>query len=85
MGWERVEVVGEPSSDGSELREVAVAAGEEAGVDGACDIGRDGDGGVHVEAGHIGHVTLAESPPGFGHHDEPVEAVGAAMSVLRAR
>ena len=62
-GREGVELEGEPSSQGSKLGEVSVAAGEKAGVDGPGDRRRGGDGGEHVDAGYIGHVTLVQRPP----------------------
>ena len=59
-GREGVELEGEPSSQGSKLGEVSVAAGEKAGVDGPGDRRRGGDG-------HIGHVTLVQGSPGLRH------------------
>ena len=69
-GYRRVHAGG-PSADGSGLGEVAVAAGKEA----VSMVGVAATVGEHPRPVTPGHVTLVESPPGFGDHDEPVEAV----------
>ncbi len=56
-----------------EIIEADEAAEEEAGVDGASDLGAGVDRGDDGEAEHIGHVRRRERPLRLGDDDDPVE------------
>lgn len=49
------------------------AAQEEAGVDGASDLGAGVDRGDDGESEHVGHVRCGEGPLRLGDDDDPVE------------
>jgi hypothetical protein len=76
-GRERVEVVGEPAAERTQLAVSGKAGGEEAGVDGTGDRWDSRHGGDHGDAEHVGYVSFSQGSAGFGDDDNAVE--GLAM------
>jgi hypothetical protein len=74
-GRERVEVVGEPAAEWTQLAVSGEARGEEAGVDGTGDRWDGRHGGDHGDAEHVDDVSLGQGSAGFGDDDNAVQGL----------
>ena len=75
MGWEGVELRGTPATQKAELALVLVTDCEQAGIDSASDVRRDGHRRDDIRAADLVDVLLVESAAWLGDEDDPVEAL----------